>query len=237
MQFDRVVVIFNPHSTGRAPQLAEQLQITLADRLPNRPVRLCPTERAGHARELAAGAATSGRPLIVSVSGDGGYNEVVDGVMHAGNQDVVYAVMAAGNANDYRKEHRRTAARRRHRGGRDPVHRPTPAHDRPRTRRLRPLRALLHRDGPHTDRGHRLGEGREGLVQGDRVRGAILRPVPTLHDRRTARRSTQLRQPRVRQHRRDGQVRHPQRERPPHDGRFEVITLPHTAKWRIWVWR
>ena len=39
----------------------------------------------------------------MSVSGDGGYNEVVDGVMQAGNNDVVCAVKAAGNANDHRR--------------------------------------------------------------------------------------------------------------------------------------
>ena len=71
------------------------------------PVSLAPTERAGHARELARGAAQAGRPLIVSVSGDGGYNEVVDGVMQARNPDAVSAVLAAGNAND----HRRTTGR------------------------------------------------------------------------------------------------------------------------------
>jgi diacylglycerol kinase family enzyme len=37
------------------------------------------------------------------VSGDGGYNEVVDGVMQADNPDVVCAVMGAGNANDHRR--------------------------------------------------------------------------------------------------------------------------------------
>ena len=42
-------------------------------------MRVSPTERAGHARDLAKQAAGTGRPLIVSVSGDGGYNEVVDG--------------------------------------------------------------------------------------------------------------------------------------------------------------
>jgi diacylglycerol kinase (ATP) len=39
----------------------------------------------------------------VSVSGDGGYNEVVDGVMRAGNDQAVCAVRAAGNANDHRR--------------------------------------------------------------------------------------------------------------------------------------
>lgn len=42
------------------------------------------------------------RPLIVSVSGDGGYNEVIDGVMQ-GTPDVICAVKAAGNANDHRR--------------------------------------------------------------------------------------------------------------------------------------
>lgn len=101
--FDRVVVIFNPHSTGDAPALAEELQADLAERLPDLPVRLEPTQYAGHARVLAGEAAATGRPLIVSVSGDGGYNEVVDGVMKAGNDRAVCAVKAAGNANDHRR--------------------------------------------------------------------------------------------------------------------------------------
>jgi diacylglycerol kinase (ATP) len=66
-------------------------------------VSLSPTEHAGHARDLARDAAATGHPLIISVSGDGGYNDVVDGVMQAGNEDVVCAVMAAGNANDHRR--------------------------------------------------------------------------------------------------------------------------------------
>ena len=106
--FDRIVVIFNPQSTGDAPQLAEELHADLSRRLPEVPVCLCPTERAGHARDLAREVAQTGHLLLVSVSGDGGYNEVVDGVMQAGNDQAVCAVKAAGNAND----HRRTTAQR-----------------------------------------------------------------------------------------------------------------------------
>jgi diacylglycerol kinase (ATP) len=106
--FDRIVVIFNPQSSGDGPQLAVELHADLTRRLPDIPVHLCPTERAGHARDLARTAAQTGHPLIVSVSGDGGYNEVVDGVVQAGNDDAVCAVKAAGNAND----HRRTTAQR-----------------------------------------------------------------------------------------------------------------------------
>ncbi|MCW0213569.1 MAG: diacylglycerol kinase family protein [Pseudonocardia sp.] len=101
--FDRIIVIFNPHSTGSAADLAEELRADLARRLPRVAVRLGPTEHAGHARELAREAARSPRSLIVSVSGDGGYNEVVDGVVQAGDTGTVCAVLAAGNANDHRR--------------------------------------------------------------------------------------------------------------------------------------
>lgn len=98
---ERVIVLFNPESTGDAPRLARELAAELAERVPSLPVELVPTERAGHARELAREAATHGRPLIVSVSGDGGYNEVVDGVALAGNPHALSAVLPAGNANDH----------------------------------------------------------------------------------------------------------------------------------------
>ena len=101
--FDRIVIIFNPHSTGNAPLSAQELRDTLAQRLPGVPLELSPTQHAGHARDLARAAAVPGRPLVVSVSGDGGYNEVVNGVMDAGNDRAVCAVRAAGNANDHRR--------------------------------------------------------------------------------------------------------------------------------------
>lgn len=101
--FDRVLLIFNPHSSGDAPRRADELRAELRRRLPGVPVTLQPTEAAGHARTLARDAAAAGRPLIVSVSGDGGYNEVVDGVMQSTGTEAVCAVLAAGNANDHRR--------------------------------------------------------------------------------------------------------------------------------------
>lgn len=103
--FETIVIIFNPNSTGDAPKLAEELKVSLADSLPYvADVVLQPTAHAGHAVELAREAAGSGQNvLVVSVSGDGGYNEVVNGVMQAGNPDAVCAVKAAGNANDHRR--------------------------------------------------------------------------------------------------------------------------------------
>jgi diacylglycerol kinase (ATP) len=105
--FDRIVIVFNPHSTGNAPESAEELRAELSRRLPSVPLELRPTRYAGHAREIAREVAATGRPLLVSVSGDGGYNEVVDGVLQAGNDQAVCAVRAAGNANDHRRTTRR----------------------------------------------------------------------------------------------------------------------------------
>ena len=101
--FDRIVIVFNPQSTGDAQESAEELRDDLAARLPDVPVELSPTQHAGHARDLAREAAAAGSPLVVSVSGDGGYNEVVNGLVDAGNTRAVCAVRAAGNANDHRR--------------------------------------------------------------------------------------------------------------------------------------
>jgi diacylglycerol kinase (ATP) len=101
--FDRIVIIFNPKSTGNARESAEELREQLSARLPDLPVTLSPTQHAGHARDLAREAAATGSPLVVSVSGDGGYNEVVNGLMDAGNPRAACAVRAAGNANDHRR--------------------------------------------------------------------------------------------------------------------------------------
>jgi diacylglycerol kinase (ATP) len=101
--FDSVELIFNPNSTGNAQERAEELHRELADRVPELPVSLRPTERAGHGREIAREAARAGRPLVVSVSGDGGYNDVVNGLMEAGTDTAYAAVVGAGNANDHRR--------------------------------------------------------------------------------------------------------------------------------------
>jgi hypothetical protein len=52
----------------------------LGCRLPVVPVALQPTQHAGHAPELTRVSAATGRPLIVAVSGDGVYNEVVNDI-------------------------------------------------------------------------------------------------------------------------------------------------------------
>ena len=108
--FDHIAIIYNPGSTGDAPDMAKNLAEQIDDhhKTIGRKARLTPTKHAGHAIELARDVALKyKRPLIISVSGDGGYNEVINGAMQAKEQSVtaqpVTAVVGAGNANDHRR--------------------------------------------------------------------------------------------------------------------------------------
>ena len=108
-QFSHITIIYNPSSTGASDKIARKLEAQLRLGLPNVPVNLAPTERAGHATDLAYEAAKdSDNPLVISVSGDGGYHEVINGLLRAqaeGAQPVA-GLVPAGNANDhYRNVH------------------------------------------------------------------------------------------------------------------------------------
>lgn len=105
--FDRIVLIYNPANPRIPRTLAEGVRDDLCRRLPDLPVTLQPTRFAGHAHELAAAAAATGRPLIVAVSGDGVYNEVINGIMDVDGSSALSAVAAGGNANDHRRSTRR----------------------------------------------------------------------------------------------------------------------------------
>jgi diacylglycerol kinase family enzyme len=231
--FDRIVVIFNPQSTGDAPRSAEELQAELASRLPRVPVEMRPTEHAGHARDLAADAARSGRPLIVSVSGDGGYNEVVDGVAHVGNEHAVCAVKAAGNAND----HRRVTAER-------PLVDAIVAGE---VRRI-DLLLLTIGDGAEADTRYAhsyIGMGLTPVVAIDLEKGgkgsvreivsvvrtfARFRPFSILLEDGSRRRFDSLLFANIAEMAKYATLSDEGR---PDDGRFEVITVAHTAKWRV----
>jgi len=233
MPFERITVIFNPQSTGPAPQRAEELKNTLADRLPDVPLHLRPTERAGHARELAAQAAATGRPLIVSVSGDGGYNEVVDGVMHAGNPNAVCAVLAAGNANDHRRS-----------TGEQPLVDAIVTGD---VRHIDLLRLTVGSDsGARTRYAHSyIGMGLTPIVAIDLEKGgkgsfkeivsvvrtfAKFRPFTIDVDPGGLRSLDSLLFANIDEMAKYATLSEDSR---PDDGRFEIIALPHTAKWRI----
>lgn len=100
--FSSISIIFNPNSTGDSKTMAKELEDELRQKLLDMDCKCVPTQHAGHAIELARTIAQQEKaPLIVSSSGDGGYNEVINGVMKAGNSNAVCAVLPAGNANDH----------------------------------------------------------------------------------------------------------------------------------------
>ncbi|MDQ3065133.1 MAG: diacylglycerol kinase [bacterium] len=100
--YSQISIIYNPNSTGDGPGMARELKKELASFYKTLPLKLVPTKHAGHAETLAREIASTHKiPLIISASGDGGYNEVVNGVMKAGNGQAICAVLPAGNANDH----------------------------------------------------------------------------------------------------------------------------------------
>jgi diacylglycerol kinase family enzyme len=231
--FERIVVIFNPNSTGPAPQLAEELRGDLETRLPGVPITMSPTEHAGHARELAERAASRGHPLIISVSGDGGYNEVVDGAMKSGNPDVICAVLGAGNAND----HRRATAER-------PLADAVAAGD---VRRIDLLRLTTVGAGQEQTRfAHSyIGLGLTPIVAIDLEKGgkgslreiisvirtfSKFRPFAVRTEDGRTRRFDSLLFANINEMAKYATLSEGGR---PDDGRFEVVTVPHTAKWRL----
>ena len=104
--FDAVVLIYNPKSTNDAYTKAVEFKAALK-KIHYRAI-LAPTDHRGHARTIAMHyVAKYSRPLIISVSGDGGYNEVINGVMQSSEEHTtskpVVAIIGAGNANDHKR--------------------------------------------------------------------------------------------------------------------------------------
>ena len=106
MTYTTIAIIYNPKSTGQSEELAQEFAADIRQQLPNQKVELIATQHAGHAEELAYElASSSSNPLIISSSGDGGYNEVVNGAMKAQNEGATptTGLLPAGNANDHHR--------------------------------------------------------------------------------------------------------------------------------------
>ena len=106
MTYTNIAIIYNPNSTGPSEKLAKDLEAQINSRLPGQKVECIATEHAGHAEELAYKLAKSSEnPLIISSSGDGGYNEVVNGAMKAMDEgsSCTVGILPAGNANDHHR--------------------------------------------------------------------------------------------------------------------------------------
>lgn len=102
--FSSITIIYNPNSTGNGKQVAIGLRSTLHAKNKDLPISLKPTKHAGHAETMAYDLAkASKRPLVISASGDGGYHEVINGLMRAQREGAnpVAGLLPAGNANDH----------------------------------------------------------------------------------------------------------------------------------------
>ena len=103
--FTHALIIYNPNSTGDSETIARDFYTGLRKLKPSCKVALKQTTHAGHGEELGYELTKSGRGyLLVSVSGDGGYHELVNGVMRAvdeGARPSICAVLPGGNANDH----------------------------------------------------------------------------------------------------------------------------------------
>ena len=232
--FSRAVLIFNP-AAGKAPAMAaERMQIALRARVPDLPVRLEPTAYAGHARILARAAFDQGRgtPLLISVSGDGGYSDVVNGVMEDGRR-AVCAVMGAGNANDHRRSTRT-----------EPL---VDAIERGQVRRIDLLRIRVGEGTGHwTQWAHsyigfgltpRMAIGIERGVKGrfsELVSVArvlrTLAPIEIIRENGSYATLDSLLLANITGVAKYGKIASASE---PDDGKFEVLVLPHAAKWRI----
>jgi diacylglycerol kinase (ATP) len=90
-------VIFNPaagkkQARGRLERLRRDW---------GKEVELLPTQRPGHAEELAETAAQAGFRTVAAAGGDGTVHEVANGILRADRPGVRFAVIPLGSANDY----------------------------------------------------------------------------------------------------------------------------------------
>lgn len=102
--FTNITIIYNPNSTGPGRTMARKLQSQLRLSMSDIPIKLEATKHVGHGEKLAYKLAkTNARPLIISASGDGGYSDVINGLMRAQTEGAhpTAGLLPAGNANDH----------------------------------------------------------------------------------------------------------------------------------------
>lgn len=102
-KFSEIVVVYNPVSTGLSRENAEYVHDKLKLKLPKTvKIKLTKTQYPGHGEHIGYEyASASGATLIISSSGDGGYHDLINGVLAAGNTSVVTSILPSGNANDH----------------------------------------------------------------------------------------------------------------------------------------
>jgi diacylglycerol kinase family enzyme len=99
---DHVVIIFNPQSTKAKKGLVPKFKRELTGLAPYLKVSILKTDHSGHAEELAKAFAADATAAVLSASGDGGYNEVLNGIMSVRKAfHPALGVLPCGNANDH----------------------------------------------------------------------------------------------------------------------------------------
>ena len=95
-----IFILYNPNSTGPAEQNALDLKKLLAEKT-QISCTLLETKREHHATELAKKHAEPGI-MIISSSGDGGFHELINGVLQSkAPKQTVVGLLPSGNANDH----------------------------------------------------------------------------------------------------------------------------------------
>ncbi len=98
-----VVIVYNPVSTGPGRKMSLKLEKQLKKTMPSLTVRVIPTEYALHAIELAEKHGGE-NVVLLAASGDGGYNELINGAMKVRARTKIMpicGVLPAGHANDH----------------------------------------------------------------------------------------------------------------------------------------
>ncbi|HET8884458.1 MAG TPA: diacylglycerol kinase family protein [Candidatus Saccharimonadales bacterium] len=97
-----IIIIYNPNSTGDGKKNAESLQQSIAA-ISDMPVTLQPTDFAGHAEKIVQQLDNSAGTIIISSSGDGGYHDVINGILSHGERSnrLIAGLLPSGNANDH----------------------------------------------------------------------------------------------------------------------------------------
>ncbi len=102
-KISQIIIIFNPNSTGNSKKNAQELRESLKKEMPGSvKISIKSTSYAGHAEKIAGSyAKQTSATLVVSSSGDGGYNEVINGALSHYPNNVFTSVLPSGNANDH----------------------------------------------------------------------------------------------------------------------------------------
>jgi diacylglycerol kinase (ATP) len=106
-KYSSITILYNPKSTGPSEKNARKLAKKLERAGYGDTLTVLATKHKGHGEELAyIMSVYQKNALIISSSGDGGYNEVINGAMKAVEKGakVVTGLLPSGNANDHYKQ-------------------------------------------------------------------------------------------------------------------------------------